>query len=743
MPATASVARVARAARGKFIACAALVVASSAAVVATSFGSPAAPPGRADAPTTEANITRLTTSLLEHSQLGHHPLDAELAGKILDRYTDALDGNRSLFVQADVDEFATLRFALAETTRLAGDTRAAHSIFAVYLERLGQQADYIDRTLASSTFDFTGHDVYRFDRAHAARPADLAAAQALWRQQLRAEYLQLELAGKPRAQIVAMLTRRHHQQLKIMKELTSDEVLAVYLDAIAHVYDPHSDYLGHEQMQSFAIAMNLSLFGIGASLESHDGACLVREVIPGGPAARTGLLQPGDRIVAVAQSGHDPVDILNMPLTRAVELIRGPKGSRVTLSIVPAGALDGSVPKTISLVRDKINLADQEAKARIVDLPTSHGGVMRLGVIDLPGFYADPSPGAAHRSATADVARLLAKLEAEHVRGIILDLRRNGGGSLAEAIDMTGLFIGHGPVVETRGPTGAIEVGQADAPTIAYDGPLLVLTSRFSASASEILAGALQDYGRAVVVGDTTSFGKGTVQTVIPLARLMDQNGLAYGYDPGELKVSISKFYRPDGASTQLRGVRSDLVLPSLTDVADIGEATLADPLPWDAIAAVPHARSNQVERDLAVLRAKSAARVAASRDFTELADEARRVKAVLATKSVSLNEVVRRDELARDKAREAAHARAAVTHADRTTSYAITLEHLASPGLPAADPGIVPAPVRPFDDGDDASAASAIAESARADQTVLREALDILADDVDLSATETRSAAR
>ncbi len=422
----------------------------------------------------------------------------------------------------------------------------------------------MEHALRAAKFDFTAHDVYTYDREHASRPANLTEAHALWQQQLRADYLEEKLGDKPgdkpgkrAAEIAKTLAHRYAQQLRTMKGLKSDEVLGVYLDALAHVYDPHSDYMGHEETESFAIAMNLSLFGIGATLETSDGYCTIRGLVPGGPAARSGQLKPGDRIVAVAQAGKEPVYIKDMPLTRTVELIRGAKGSIVTLTIAPAGAADGAATRTVSIVRDQVKLADQEAKASIVDMPTATGGTLRLGVIDLPSFYAamDGAGAAPPRSATADVARLLHKLEREHVQGVMLDLRHNGGGSLAEAISLTGLFIRTGPVVQTRDRAGHVEVGADTDPAVAYDGPLVLLTSRFSASATEILAGALQDYGRAVVVGDTSTFGKGTVQNIMPLAPIMDRFRLAHAYDPGVLKVTISKFYRPSGASTQLRGV--------------------------------------------------------------------------------------------------------------------------------------------------------------------------------------------
>jgi carboxyl-terminal processing protease len=635
---------------------------------------------------TEANITRLTTSLLERSQFSHHPLDSELASKFLDSYLDALDGARALLLQSDVDEFAKYRATLAQATKTAGDTTPAHLIFARYLQRLEQRVDYVTKTLKTAKFDFTGHDTFTVDRTKAPRPRDLAAATELWRQQLRSEYLQEKLADKKPDQIVTALTRRHTQQLKTVKALDSDEVLEIYLNALAHVYDPHSDYMGHEQMESFSIAMNLKLFGIGAVLEMEDGFCKIRELVPGGPAAKSGLLKPGDRIVAVAQGTKEPVDIVNMPLPRAVELIRGPKGSSVTLTILAAGAAEGAVSKKTTLVRDEIKLEDQEAKASIMDLPAGKGGPLRVGVIDLPSFYAEMGrQGDGHRSATADVAALLTKLKAEHVGGVVLDLRGNGGGSLEEAINLTGLFIRKGPVVQTRGPDGDIELGQDNDPAVLYDGPLVVMISRFSASASEILAGALQDYGRALVVGDSSTFGKGTVQNVLPLARAMDRGGLAYSYDPGALKVTIRKFYRPSGASTQLRGVASDIVLPSTSDFGEVSESSLKDPLKWDTVPAARFEAVNQVKPYVPTLKERSAKRVTATKSFAFLAEEIARLKKDLADKTVSLNEAERRKEMAEAKARREQREKASkALQADRPVTYKITVKSASTPGLPA-----------------------------------------------------------
>ena len=688
----------------------------------------AAPVGKSE---TEANIARVTTSLLEQSQFSHHPLDAQLAGKLLDRYLDALDSSHTLFLQSDVDAFAAYRATLAEAIKGRGDTRAAHEVFARYLQRLAQQVDFDAELLKHGPFDFTGQDRFSYDRRQAARPADLAAAHQLWRQELRAEYLEEKLGDKKPAEIAATLARRQAQHLRTVKALDDEEVLEIYLDSLTHVYDPHSDYLGKEGMESLSIAMNLSLFGIGASLTSEDGVVTVRELVPGGPAAKGGLLEPGDRIVAVAQATGEPVDITNTPLTRVVELVRGPKGTPVNLTVLPPVGTAGA-SKTVSIVRAEIKLADQQAKARIVDFPAG-AQTLRLGVIDLPSFYSGGEGSGG--GATADVARLLLKLKAEEVRGVVLDLRHNPGGSLREAITLTGLFLRRGPIVQTRDAKNAIEVGTDPDPGVLYDGPLVVLTSRWSASASEILAGALQDYGRAVIVGDTATFGKGSVQAILPLAEIMDDNRVAHAFDPGALKVTVSKFYRPSGASTELRGVASDIIVPSTSDVSEVGESKLTDPLPWDTVPSARYDSVNRVTPYLAALRAGSVRRTATEPAFTDLHQEIERVRERLTSGVMSLNEAERRRDLADDKVLEKRIEEEARAEIAARTSYAITLENVARPGLPVAMPQ-PPKPVaarrdeaakRVADRGDDS------ASSLASDDLILNESLLILGDYVHL----------
>jgi len=640
-----------------------------------------------DTHTTDVNLVRVTTNLLEQSQFSHHPLDRELARKWLDHYLDGLDSRHSLFLQSDVEEFTKYQSVLSEETRGEAEASSAQKVFARFLERLEQQTGTITAALKTATFDFTGHDTYSLDWEHAPRPRDLTAARVLWRDQLRTEYLQEKLGDKKPADIVKALTRRHALQLKTMKGLSTDEVLQVYLNALAHVYDPHSNYLSHEEMENMSISMNLSLFGIGASLQTVDGYCTIHELIPGGPGARSGQLKPGDRIIAVKQAKGEPVDVIDIPLTRTVQMIRGPKGTVVTLTILPAGAAEGAPAKPVTLVRDQIKLEDQAAKATIVDLPGATGGPMRLGIVDLPSFYANIGSTAKgnQRSATVDVQRLIAKLNAEHVRGLVIDLRRNGGGSLEEAISLTGLFIRKGPVVQTRDLRGRVDVESDEDPSVQYDGPLVVLTSRFSASASEILAGALQDYGRGIIIGDTSTFGKGTVQSIVPLGAVMDENHLTHSYDPGALLITIRKFYRPAGASTQLRGVTADIVLPSLSDLSDVSESSLPDPLPWDSVPASRFQKLGRVEPHLADLRAASAKRVQTDKGFALLAEAIARVKKSIATKTVSLNEKERRDEIAKSKVlEEQLKQESRKLRTAQPLTYEITLANANRPGLPA-----------------------------------------------------------
>jgi carboxyl-terminal processing protease len=454
----------------------------------------------------------------------------------------------------------------------------------------------------------------------------------------------IQLNQKNEAEALKTLTNHYAQMFKNYKDLDNDRVFELYMTSLAHAYDPHSDYFGHLQAENFAIQMKLSLFGIGALLGTEDGYCKISE-LKDGPAMRSGKIKPNDRIVEVAQSNAEPVNVVGMPLDKVVEMIRGPKGSKVTLTLIPAEATDSSARKVVALVRDEIKLEESAAKARLYDVSSANGQTMRLGVIDLPGFYANTEAGADAGGSTTtsrDVARLIKRLKKEGVDGIVLDLRRNGGGYLEEAIKLTGLFIPKGPVVQTKDFNGDTMIDSSQDSTVLWDGPLIVLTSRFSASASEILAGALQDYGRALIVGDKTTFGKGTVQTMQSLEPIMDSQHLHYSFDPGELKVTIKKFYRAGGASTQLKGVASDIELPSVWSYADVGESSLPNAMPWDEVTTADFDNLNRVKPYVGELRAKSERRVNADPEFVLIRDRIERYKKQLADKSVSLNEAER-----------------------------------------------------------------------------------------------------
>jgi carboxyl-terminal processing protease len=684
----------------------------------------------------EANIAKVTARLLENSAYSSHRQTEQVSSRFLDRYLDVLDGNRVYFLQSDISEFAPYRTNLEAMVARRGDTSPAHEILNRFLQRLEQRVAYNKDLLERETFDFTGTDSYRWDRRNAPRPHDLAEAKQLWRQNLRYDCLQEKLANRKPQEIVKTLSRRYERTLHAMRLWKDNQVLEIYLTALAHAYDPHSDYLGRRQSEDFSIAMNLSFVGIGATLQSEDGYCKIHELVPGGPAARSKLLKIGDRIVAVAEDRKEPVDIVDMPLEEAVGLIRGPKGTVVRLTVIPANSMDHSARKTISLVRDQIHLEDQEAKARLLEVPRPGAHVSRLGIIDLPSFYSgsDRANESVPKSATADVAKLIQKLKQEKVQGIILDLRRNGGGSLEEAISLTGLFIKKGPVVQTKGPDGDVQVESDPDPSVLYDGPLVVLTSRLSASASEILAGALQDYGRALVVGDSTTFGKGTVQSMLPLANVIHRVGLPFHTDPGALKLTIRKFYRPDGASTQLKGVVSDIVLPSPTEVLKVSEAEMSNPLPWDSVPLARHAELDRVAPWLSALRDASAARTATNQDFVRLREDNDRIKARLADPVVSLNEKQRRQEKdeadARAKARMKDYSGRQPLH---ETQYEITLKNADQRGLPKPLSAASNSPQVEGSDDDAQSSEPAAAGKDLAFDTILEETQHILLDFITL----------
>ena len=495
-------------------------------------------------------------------------------------------------------------------------------------------------------------------------------------------------------EIADALARHYRWNLHYYTSWDGTDVLQAYLDALAHAYDPHSDYMNNEHAQDFSISMSLSLFGIGAQLVEDDGYCTVSKIIHGGPADKNKQLKEKDRIVAVAQGNKPPVDVVEMELNHVVQLIRGPKGTQVQLTISPAD--DPTARRVVTLTRDEVKLDDSEheASAKLIEMPDGHGGTNRIGVIDLPSFYATiPLSGNDHstpKSTSEDVTKLIKKLKQEKVAGIILDLRSNPGGSLEEAIKFTGLFIKSGPVVLARDPSGEVTVDSDTDSSVLYDGPLAVMINRFSASAAEIAAAALQDYGRALITGDISTHGKGTVQNLNPLKPFPGTS--SNGSDPGTVKITIRKFYRVSGASTQLKGVVPDIILPDIFNYSDdIGETALENPLPWDTIHSASYDKLNLVEPYLAKLHEESAARIATNQDFFYVQQDIEQFKKLQADKTVSLNE---REQI---KERLANQARQKERDKERNARkmpdekiYDITVGNADQPGLPGCETNIV-----------------------------------------------------
>ena len=634
----------------------------------------------------DARIARLTAHLLARFHYRQQLPDASISKKFLDQYLNTLDPWHLIFLQTDIDEFERYRTVLGELVFKEGDLQPAFVIFKRYLERFDQEVAFVRETLAAEKFVFEGHEHYPLSRRKAPWPKDKTEARSMWRERLRFEYLQEKLNKKKPDEIADTINRRYAQSQRFLKESDHNDLLGYFLTAFARAYDPHSDYMTGAEMDNFAIGMKLSLFGIGARLQSEDGYCKILDLVPGGPAETSKKIKPNDRIVAVAQGDQEPVDVVGMKLTKVVELIRGPKGTKVRLNIIPADAANQSLRRTVVLVRDEIKLEAQEAKAKVVEEP---GITKRLiGVVELPSFYAElPRAGKTNgfKSTTVDVSRLITKLKQEKVQGLILDLRGNGGGLLDEAIRLTGLFIKQGPVVQVRDPGGRVKADDDPDPSILYDGPLVVLTSRLSASASEILAAALQDYGRAVIVGDTSTFGKGTVQELVQLDPFFQQLGLtSTNLNAGTLRVTIRKFYRANGASTQLKGVTPDIVLPSLNNYAEVGESSLPNAMDWDTIDGTKFDAVNCVQACLPELRKRSADRVAHDPDYAYLQEEIARYRKTLPDKTISLNEAERRkekDELdARQKARK--NQLRALADPGRKV-FELTLKTVDLPGLP------------------------------------------------------------
>jgi len=545
-----------------------------------------------------ADIAQRVAEVLPEEHLSHDRLDDGIANRAWTNYLASLDYDRVYFLKEDIDRFRQ-QAALLDDRLEAGNIQFAYDVYEQLKVRVRDRCDFVDRVLAQG-FDLGKDETYRWKRKDAPWVRDRAEWNELWRKRVKNEYVARHIskemdeeegtveappdiapdedAGLEPAEAISQGYRRF---LTILEDNDAEFVLEKYLSSFALAYDPHSSYMSPSTVADFGIEMGLSLVGIGALLRPEDGAAKIVRLIPGGPADRDKRdirLRPGDRIVAVAQGDAPPVSILHLPLTKAVKLIRGEKGTTVVLTVIPASDPTGAKRRKVSLVRDEVKLEEQAAKADVLKIDDEDGVSRTVGVIDLPAFYVDLDAeseyAADFRSSTRDVDRLLRQLKRKKVEGIILDLRNNGGGSLPESVSMTGLFIEEGPVVQVKERFGITRL-RDEEPYIAYNGPLVVLVNRLSASASEILAGALQDYGRAIVVGDSKTHGKGTVQSVTKLG-----SDLRFG----SLKVTGWIFYRVTGGSTQLKGITPDIVIPSAFDYMEFGEDHLPHALPWSQV---------------------------------------------------------------------------------------------------------------------------------------------------------------
>ncbi len=571
-------------------------------------------------------------------------LDDDLSAKVMDHFIKSLDPDRVIFLQADIDKFMAERTKIDDAIERE-DLKIPFGIFNTYEKRVVDRMTYA-RSLLKQGFDFGAQESFSVLRDKQPWPQSEAESNELWRKRVKSDWLRLKLSGKADAAIRETLEKRYANTLERAYKYKSDDVFQSFMDAYTTSTDPHTDYFGATASADFNISMKLSLVGIGAVLQERDDYTTIRELVPGGPAQLSGKLAVGDRITGVGQGKDGPIkEVVGTRLDEVVQMIRGKLGSVVRLDILPADAGADAAHRVVSLVRDKISLEKQAASKNVLSVKTGET-TRKIGVITLPAFYEDfearRKGDKDYRSASRDVAKLLGELKDEQVDSVLIDVRNNGGGSLDEAIDLTGLFIGKGPVVQQRGSDGKIEVRSADSPKPVWNGPLGVLINRGSASASEIFAAAIQDYGRGVIIGEP-SFGKGTVQTVVDLDQMVRNSKPEFG----ELKVTIAQFFRVNGGTTQLRGVTPDISLPGLSDPTSFGETSYDNALPWAEIKPARYSPSDSVKSLLPALQSRHDERAKSDADFQRLVEDIADLKTQREKGVVSLNEAERRKEAA------------------------------------------------------------------------------------------------
>ncbi|WP_409272693.1 carboxy terminal-processing peptidase [Pseudomonas sp. KCJK9111] len=572
--------------------------------------------------------------LLKRHHYSKPPLDDARSVIIYDSYIKLLDPARSYFTAADIAEFDKWKTQFDDFLK-SGNLDPGFTIYKRYLDRVKQRLDFALAELNKGVdkIDFTVNETLLIDRKDAPWLKDQAALDELWRKRVKDEVLRQKIAGKEPKQIQETLIKRYKNQLARLDQTRAEDIFQAYINTFAQSYDPHTNYLSPDNAENFDINMSLSLEGIGAVLQSDNDQVKIVRLVPAGPAAKTKQVAPADKIIGVAQGNKEMVDVVGWRLDEVVKLIRGPKGSVVRLEIIPASnAPSDQTSKIVSITREAVKLEEQAAKKSVLKLKQG-GRDYKLGIIEIPAFYLDFKAYRAgdpeYKSTTRDVKKLLTELQKEKVDGVVIDLRNNGGGSLQEATELTSLFIEKGPTVLVRNSDGRVDVLEDENPGAFYKGPLALLVNRLSASASEIFAGAMQDYHRALIIGGQT-FGKGTVQTIQPL-------------NHGELKLTLAKFYRVSGQSTQHQGVLPDIDYPSIIDTKEIGESALPEAMPWDTIRPVVKPAVDPFKPYLAQLKAQHQARSDKDAEFIYIRDRLALTQKLMTEKTVSLNEQARR----------------------------------------------------------------------------------------------------
>lgn len=602
----------------------------------------------------QAKTTVVINNVLERFHYREFQLSQTFATDALDEYFEALDPNRSFFLDRDIRRFRGSANKLNDDL-VQGRVDVAFDIFRVYRMRVDDRVEFALRLL-EQPFDFTKSESYQFDRTKAPWPKNETELDRLWRQRVKNDYLTLKLANKEDDEIRQQLRKRYEGVRRRIHQFDADDVFQTFINAYTQTLEPHTAYMSPSSSENFDISMRLSLEGIGAVLRADNEFTVIQRTIPGGPARQSGMVQTGDKIVGVAQGvDGDFEDVVGWRLQDVVDKIRGPKGSVVRLQLLPKTKIaGGGRMREVALVRNEIKLEDQAAKSRVIQ-GLENAPNLRIGVIEVPAFYRDFRAESAgqrdFRSTTRDVRKLVEELKAQNVDGIVIDLRGNGGGSLTEATSLTGLFITSGPVVQVKDSFGKIEVETDPDPEMVYSGPLAVIVDRNSASASEIFAAAIQDYGRGIVIGEPT-FGKGTVQTLIDLNRYIPGRDI----DLGRLRLTMAEFFRISGGSTQLKGVEPDIPFDLGYNSDNHGERALSNALPWGSIRPASYESSNDVDIDW--LKSRSAARTARDKGFKMLARQGRLLTDIENRDLVSLREDERREESERrDQALKEEHA--------------------------------------------------------------------------------------